>query len=1043
MNAAKAKKNPAKFKGAVLIMILAVMTVLIILLAGSIAVVYSAHNRAYVKYTESQGYYTARSILDNFYAELSENNNETDSDGNDMGNYYSLSGDKYDTLETFTNLGIARSIELDAFKAVVDVRDGAGYKEWFKEYCDKNKGTLGDYINKFESSSTDYTSASDGHNTALYAKVETYMVNLNKSALSDYSTYAKYYDQFLPVTTVASDMKGDTIVYELSSLDGFGSGTIDTNGDGTPDTSVHVGSMADSGVQKAWVTVQVQERVLQMGEGDNYSECFRAAEPHKADHFVAKITAHVLYNGEEITTSLIWKNTGKVSKTPPANAGVSSLGPIDTTTSFTAIGNATSLSTKYHELSNNSLYSGNIYIEGSFDTGTATPILMMDGTNGDAFYVGDILKINTNPPDTTDMYDGAVFYADIAQLWSSGASFGNSACNINLITRQFEAHSTTKEFYGRIFADKFDLTTPGSELTQNFVKTAVATGNAVFPNSEKKIHGDVYCNFLGVPADRVWLELKDATGVAVFHLNYDPVTGTALGDGDPKRIENMIDAANTINVFQGISVINSVIEEPRTKNDSMSSTVNVYVNGHEKYQYPDTNGIVQTYDYFRDAGAAGANAPGTNFKQLDTDCTIQMNQINLGTIDYQVQIDWSNVNPALIKPHTSLKLDLMNYIDYDADPSAGVWTLDGDYKKNFKLPTLNGTQLKLIGTDQYEYKLPTHRSLFGIYFYEEITGGVTSSDFPKSFNDDTAAFSMDPGDKSHEPLYSFDDFIKEHTIQAEALKEDIDRTGTVDISTVPDFTLLTTPVTVAAGGGDTVDGIEMPSWARVISSSGYIPANGGDGNVYLIDARTNDLEFQLGDGSSNQTFTGTYIVYGNKTVTVTVPGNVSGPNNQTIHIGTSGCPFIFMKEEIYTGIYKDTIVVGEPVTGKPDSANSGKYLMKSNVPIDWYFSKRISEAQLHTGGSGVTSICGYIIAPSVFIHIDTNINGIQRNTYYNGQKIPSNGNDRYTFFGSVFCQKYTGGQHAGVLLIPEKAQVIGVEGNKRAYSPSAEYSWSN
>ena len=72
MNAAKAKKSPAKVKGAVLIMILAVMTVMIILLAGSIAVVYSAHNRASVKYSESQGYYTARSVLDNFFAELSE-----------------------------------------------------------------------------------------------------------------------------------------------------------------------------------------------------------------------------------------------------------------------------------------------------------------------------------------------------------------------------------------------------------------------------------------------------------------------------------------------------------------------------------------------------------------------------------------------------------------------------------------------------------------------------------------------------------------------------------------------------------------------------------------------------------------------------------------------------------------------------------------------------------------------------------------------------------------------------------------------------------
>lgn len=1042
MNAAKAKKNTAKFKGAVLIMILAVMTVLIILLAGSIAVVYSAHNRAYVKYTESQGYYTARSILDNFYAELSDAKSPADSAGNDMGTYYSLSGDEYDTLETDPNLSIARSIELDAYKAKVIVKEGSTYKEWFIEYCDQNKSALGDYINKFEGTSTDYTTATDGHNTALYAKVEKYMVNLEKSALSDYSTYKNYYDQFLPVSSVATGMQSDTIIYELSSLDGFGEGTIDTDGDGSPDTSIHVGSLADSGVEKAWVTVQIQERILQMGTGDNYSECFRAAEPHKADHFVAKITSHVIYNGEEITTSLIWKNIGKVSKSPNANAGVSSLGPIDTTTSFTAIGNATSLSPLYHELTNNSMYCGNIYIQGSFDTGTATPILLMDESN--SFYVGDILKINTNVPDNTDMCDGALFYANIAQLWSSGSSFGTASKRINLITKQFESHSTTKEFYGRIFADKFDVTTDGTEITKATVRGATSTNNAAFTNSNKKINGDVYCNFLGVPADRVWLKLDDAAGTATFYLNYTP-DGTAIPEDDPKRIENMVNTttgSSSITVFQGISVINSVIKDHRTKNNASADSIDVYLNGHETYQYPDNYGIMQTYDYFRDAGAAGANAPGTNFKNFpDSDSTIQANQSATLNKTYQVQINWDNVKNTVIKHPTNLKIDLMNSIDYDADKSAGVWTLGSDYKKTFNLPSVNGTQLKLVGTNKTKYELPTHRSLFGNYFYGEISNGVTSADFPKSFDDDTGAFSMAPDDTSHS--YTFDDFINEHTVQAEAFKAGIDPTGPVDITTVPDFTLLTTPVSVNAGGGDTVNGFDMPSWARVISDSGYIPANGGDGNVYLIDARTNDIDLQLGDGGTNQTFTGTYVVYGDKQVTITVPGNVSGPDNQTIHIGTSGCPFIFMKEEIYTGIYKDTVVVGEPVTGQPDSANSGAYLMKSDVPIDWYFSKRIGEADLHTGGSGVTVLCGYITAPSVFIKIDTNINGLHRNTYYNGQKIPGNDNDKYTFFGSVFCKKYTGGQHAGVCLIPQKPKIIGVPGDERAYTPSAEFSWSN
>ena len=170
MNAAKAKKNPTKFKGAVLIMILAVMTVLIILLAGSIAVVYSAHNRAYVKYTESQGYYTARSILDNFYEELNNDAAQQDSTGNSIGTYYKLDDETYSVLQpTPVQLSIRRAIELDTYKAIVDASDGSGhYYDWFVKYCDENKERLGSIINGFENTTADYTSASDGHNTALY-----------------------------------------------------------------------------------------------------------------------------------------------------------------------------------------------------------------------------------------------------------------------------------------------------------------------------------------------------------------------------------------------------------------------------------------------------------------------------------------------------------------------------------------------------------------------------------------------------------------------------------------------------------------------------------------------------------------------------------------------------------------------------------------------------------------------------------------------------------------------------------------------------------
>ena len=179
--------------------------------------------------------------------------------------------------------------------------------DWFVEYCDKNKSGLGAQINGFKSESVDYTSAADGHNSALYAAVENYYVNLNTSALADYSTYQDFYKQYAPVTTVAAGNKGDTIVYEIPSLDGFANGTIDTDGDGNPDTSSQFGKLSDTGASKAWLTVQVTERIFAMGDGTTYADRFKTGK-RTDDHIVAKVTAHVIYDGEEMTTNQIWCN---------------------------------------------------------------------------------------------------------------------------------------------------------------------------------------------------------------------------------------------------------------------------------------------------------------------------------------------------------------------------------------------------------------------------------------------------------------------------------------------------------------------------------------------------------------------------------------------------------------------------------------------------------------------------------------------------------------------------------------------------------------
>ncbi len=60
----KAKNRRSKVKGAVLLMVLAVMVVLIIMLAGAMTIVSTAGSRATAHYEESQAYYTARSGIE-------------------------------------------------------------------------------------------------------------------------------------------------------------------------------------------------------------------------------------------------------------------------------------------------------------------------------------------------------------------------------------------------------------------------------------------------------------------------------------------------------------------------------------------------------------------------------------------------------------------------------------------------------------------------------------------------------------------------------------------------------------------------------------------------------------------------------------------------------------------------------------------------------------------------------------------------------------------------------------------------------------------
>lgn len=120
-------------------MVLTIMFVLIFILAGTIAVVYSAHNRAMIKYEGSQGYYGTRSIIDSYANTLLLDDTTKTTEG-----YYYLKEDKSTPTNDGTSsnaLTQGRALELDLYSVTVNTSG-----DWYQKKI-VNEGKNIDYVN--------------------------------------------------------------------------------------------------------------------------------------------------------------------------------------------------------------------------------------------------------------------------------------------------------------------------------------------------------------------------------------------------------------------------------------------------------------------------------------------------------------------------------------------------------------------------------------------------------------------------------------------------------------------------------------------------------------------------------------------------------------------------------------------------------------------------------------------------------------------------------------------------------------------------------
>ncbi len=538
------KRTPRTLKGAVLIMVMTVMFVLIFLLAGTIAVVYSAHNRAMVKYEESQAYYTARSTLDAYLeAFLKDNTNRTgtgqpDSIGTTAVPYYYLGKDpstgnpQVDTA----NCKQGRALEMDIYAMYVSVAPkdtpvaGGTYPytgregywnattdeklyDWVKQYIlDLATGgftlatgqTLEQYRAAYAASNpTDYQAARElamkainteyddyKHDSTFYANGGSDSQDVDTSGITNID---KFYKQFCPNEKDAGQ-NTDTVYYRVPA------GTFSSFGDST--TGGNYGKVADTFADTATdavIKVQLLERTMHLKDGDDYKMKFDSGNREK-DHIKVQVTVEVILDGIPTTTSVIYAN--KYDPKPSNQDAVTATGGIDSSSGgFPISGGMTSLDGTKTIALNAAAVSGSIFAEGNLQTTNGGTIKLFESENYTVIH--DVTT--TNAMEFKALGDKTFFYVGGKLKVDNQFTMGNTGdpYKTDLIVNHLSWSSNDLKVSGNIYANVFDVSkdtnynkvqVDGKLYANNIITTSDNNGNGlkILSNADNAAPGGEY-----------------------------------------------------------------------------------------------------------------------------------------------------------------------------------------------------------------------------------------------------------------------------------------------------------------------------------------------------------------------------------------------------------------------------------------------------------------------------------------------------------------------------------------------------------------------
>ena len=502
------RRRPYSVNGAVLIMVLTVMFVLIFLLAGAVAVVYTSNNRVMMQYEESQAYYTARSVIDIYREMILQDDTEVTG-----GKYYELQRDltTHDvTGTTEYEIKTGRALELDLYRVPVATGIEPAYPITYNPY----------FAKELESKSM-----TDAEREALREKL-VYSRNMTSVELPDgvsgalYNAQYRVEDAFKSRVTAeltnngvkdkkASSNKGirsgfdDTLVYYVNydgkSASQFSQYSIPKSGTET-DSSMQ---LADKGTLVK-LYVQVLDRkyefidndgnmftadkfddVKTAGKINTWEEAFQNGN-REHDYFAIKVTSEVQYLGETVQTSVIYSNENRPKITSNnTDKGIVSLTDITGANTLIALGGGASLARDYAGINgnlNDANLSGDVYLQSSMNFNSTSAEVYLE--NDEVMFTRGNMKISGSAASIFKVSKGStIFCADTLSFDSTSGSNLILDKPVNIIAKKLTFGNEDDAIAGQGIFEEIGFF--GNGITNGKVKLAdtAGAGNNYYANT--------------------------------------------------------------------------------------------------------------------------------------------------------------------------------------------------------------------------------------------------------------------------------------------------------------------------------------------------------------------------------------------------------------------------------------------------------------------------------------------------------------------------------------------------------------------------------